>query len=240
MSAISLAILIFTCAAGSLVQATTGFGYGIVCMAVFPYILGYSESIAICSLCAATMSSMVAVRNYKKVKPGLILPMLAGFSVASVMSIRFVKNRADGTMTKALGVILILVSIYFILFSGKIRIRPTLLNGVIAGALGGTGAGMFGIGGPPVVIFLMSATDDKDIYRSCSLAYFAVGSWYASGVRLLNGIITARVVTLWLIAVLAIAAGTWLGNRLFDRVDAKKLKYLVYGFMAVSGAAMLF
>lgn len=240
MSAIALAILIFTCAAGALVQATTGFGYGIVCMAVFPYILGYSEAIAICSLCAATMSSMVAVRNYKKVKLNIIIPMLAGFSVASVISIRFVKSRAEGAMTKALGVILILVSIYFILFSGKIRIRPTFLNGVIAGALGGIGSGMFGIGGPPVVIFLMSATDDKDVYRSCSLTYFAVGSWYASGVRFLNGIITARVVTLWLIAVLAIAAGTWLGNRLFDRVDAKKLKYLVYGFMAVSGVAMLF
>ena len=236
----NLAIFVLICAAGALVQATTGFGYGTVCMAVFPYILGYSESIAICSLCAATMSTMVAVKHHKGVKLSIVLPMLAGFSVASALSIRFVKSRADGGMMKALGIILIAVSIYFILFSGKIRIRPTYLNGVIAGAFGGIGAGMFGIGGPPVVIFLMSATDDKEVYRSCSMAYFALGSWYASSVRLINGIITLRVVTLWAIALLALAAGTWLGNRLFDRVDAKKLRYLVYGFMALSGAAMLF
>lgn len=240
MSAGELAIFIFICAAGALVQATTGFGYGIVCMTVFPYIMGYSEAIAVCSLCAATMSTMVAVKHHKGLELKLVLPMLAGFSVASALSIRFVKGRADGTMMKALGVMLILVSIYFILFSGRIHIKPTAANGVIAGLLGGTGAGMFGIGGPPIVIFLMSATDDKEVYRSCSMTYFAVGSWYASSVRLLNGIITMRVVAFWGIALLALAFGSRLGSRLFDRVDAAKLRLLVYGFMALSGALMLF
>lgn len=229
------------CAAGALIQATTGFGYGIVCMTVFPYIIpGYSQAIAVCSLCAATMSTLVAVKNYKKARPGIIIPLLIGFCIASALSIRFVKSQADGAMMKALGVILVLVSIYFIFFSGKIRIRPTFANGVIAGALGGIGAGMFGIGGPPVVIFLMSATEDKEVYRACSLTYFAIGSWYASGVRFANGIITGEVLMLWLIAIAALAAGTWLGNRIFDRINGKALIYAVYGFMAVSGVIMLF
>lgn len=240
MSAAELAIFIFICATGALVQATTGFGYGIVCMTVFPYIMGYSEAIAVCSLCAATMSTMVAIKHHKGLKLKLVLPMLAGFSVASAVSIRFVKGRADSAMMKALGVVLILVSIYFIFFSGRIHIKPTAANGVIAGILGGTGAGMFGIGGPPIVIFLMSATEDKEVYRSCSLTYFAVGSWYASSVRLINGIITPRVVALWAAALLALAFGSRLGSRLFDRVDAARLRLLVYGFMALSGAAMLF
>lgn len=240
MTAVELSIFVLICAAGAFVQATTGFGYGIVCMTVFPYILGYSEGIAVCSLCAATMSTIVAARHHKGLKLKLVLPMLAGFSVASAASIRFVNGRADGVMMKVLGIVLIAVSIYFMLFSGKIRIKPNMVNGVIAGAIGGIGSGMFGIGGPPVVIFLMSATDDKEIYRSCSLTYFALGSWYASTVRLINGIITLHVVMLWAIAAAALVVGSYLGNKMFDRVDGKKLKYPVYGFMALSGVIMLF
>lgn len=241
MSRVALTLFLLICAAGALVQATTGFGFGIVCMAVFPYILpSYSQSIAICSLCAATMSTMVAIRCLKDVKFKIILPLLAGYFVASVWSIRYASSQSEGLMMRLLGVVLVLVSIYFIFFSGKLRVRPTFINGVIAGTLGGIGAGMFGIGGPPVVIYLMSATEDKNEYRACSLMYFSIGSWYASSVRWINGIVTMQTVQWWLLAVAALCVGTWAGNRLFDKINAKTLRYLVYGFMAISGLTMLF
>ena len=135
-----------------------------------------------------------------------------------------------------LGIVLILLSIYFMFYSGKVRIKPSFANGVIAGAIGGIGTGFIGIGSPPAVIFLMSATNDKNVYRSSSLAYFAIGSWYASGVRVVNGITNLRVVTLW---VIALAAGTYIGSKLFDKINTDMLTKIVYGFMAVSGIAML-
>lgn len=234
-------IFLLSCMAGAVVQATTGFGFGIVCMAIFPYVLpGYSQSIAVSSLCAATMSSMAAVHCRKFVNFKVILPLFMGYSFASVWSIRYAEAQSDGFMVRLLGIVLIVVSLYFIFFSGKIRVRPTFLNGIIAGAIGGVGAGMFGIGGPPVIIYLMSAISDKNEYRACSLTYFAIGSWYASGARWISGIITAQTVQLWLIAIVALGVGTCIGNRIFDRIDAITLKRLVYCFMAVSGATMLF
>lgn len=241
MAPVGMMLFLLICATGALVQATTGFGFGIVCMAVFPYILpSYSQSIAVCSLCAATMSSMVAVRCFKDVKFKIILPLFVGYSVASVWSIRYANSQSEGLMIKLLGAVLILVSIYFMFFSGKIKVCPTFINGIIAGVIGGIGAGMFGIGGPPVVIYLMSAIEDKNEYRACSLMYFSIGSWYASGIRWLNGIITAQTVQWWMLAVAALCVGTWLGNRIFDKINAQTLRYLVYGFMSISGLAMFF
>lgn len=241
MSALSVALFLLSCAVGALVQSTTGFGFGIVCMAVFPHLLpGYAQSVAISSLCVATMSGMAALRCRKHINFKMIVPLLAGYFLATAWGIRFARSQADGMMKRLLGIVLILVSLYFIFLSNKFHIRPTVINGFLAGALGGVGAGMFAIGGPPVVIYLMSATQDKNEYRACSLAYFAVGNWYASGIRVMNGIITQQTLQWWLLALAALVIGTWAGDRLFDKIDAKALKRLVYGFMAISGLTMLF
>lgn len=241
MTPVMIAVFLFTCAAGAVVQATTGFGFGILCMAVFPYVLpSYLQATAVSSVCAATMSSMVAIRCRKHINFKIILPLFMGYSVASVWSIRYAKAQSEGLMVKLLGCVLILVSIYFIFFSGKFHIRPTFFNGVVAGLLGGVGSGMFSIGGPPVVIYLMSAVSDKDQYRACSLTYFAIGSWYVSAARWLNGVFNAQTVHLWLMAIVALCAGTYIGNRIFDRINAATLKRLVYCFMAISGVTMLF
>lgn len=241
MTFVTTAIFLLTCTAGAVVQATTGFGFGILCMAIFPYILpSYLQSTAVSSVCAATMSSMVAIRYRKYIRLKIIWPILAGYSVASVWSIRFAKMQSDTVMVKFLGAVLILVSIYFFFFNDKIRVRPTILNGVIAGLIGGVGSGLFSIGGPPVVIYLMSALSDKDEYRACSLAYFAIGSWYVSTARWLNGVFDAQTVVLWMMAIVALGVGTFIGNCIFSRINAQTLKRLVYCFMAISGVTMLF
>lgn len=241
MTPIAILAFLVTCVAGAVVQTTTGFGFGILCMAIFPYILpSYLQATAVSSICAATMSSMVAIRCRKQINFKIILPLFIGYSIASVWSIRYAKTQSEGLMVKLLGVVLILVSIYFIFFSGKVRIKPTFINGVAAGLIGGVGSGMFSIGGPPVVIYLMSAISDKDEYRACSLTYFAIGSWYVSAARWLNGVFDAQTVYLWLMAIAALFVGTYIGNLIFDRINAVTLKRLVYCFMAVSGVTMLF
>lgn len=241
MTPVAIAIFLLSCAAGAVVQATTGFGFGILCMAVFPYILpSYLQATAVSSVCVATMSTMVAIRQRRYINFKIILPLFVGYSIASIWSVRYAKAQAEGFMLRLLGCVLILVSIYFIFFSEKIHIKPTFLNGVAAGLLGGVGSGMFSIGGPPVVLYLMSAISDKDEYRACSLTYFALGSWYVSVVRWSNGMLNAQTFQLWLMAIATLCAGTYIGNRIFNRINAATLKRLVYCFMAVSGVTMLF
>ena len=60
----------------ALVQSTTGFGYGTICMALLPYFMpNHLETVAICSLCTATTSTMAAIKNTKHAKRGLVIPL---------------------------------------------------------------------------------------------------------------------------------------------------------------------
>lgn len=224
---------------GSFVQTVSGFGYGVLTMAILPYFVPYAQATAVCSMCGGTLSAMVALRCRDKIDYKLMWPMLAGHIVASTGAIWFSVGQSKETLMRLLGLALIGLSVYFLFFNDRLRIRPTRLNGVVAGALGGIGGGLFAIGGPPVVVYLLSATCDKETYRATIQAYFAISSVVLFVARLQSGIIDGYVVQLWALALAALAAGVWLGNLFFRRISPTVLRRSVYAMMAVSGIVML-
>ena len=232
--------MLITCVVGAIVQSTTGFGFGSVMMAVLPYFMAnYLQVAALSTLCGTSMSIMVAAKNFRKADFKVILPLFTGYIVSCTVAVRVSKGFDGETLTKALGVILIMVSIYFVFFNNKIKIKPTFKNGVIAGMIGGAGSALFSISGPPTVIYMLAAVEDKDVYRASTLTFFAMGGIYSTAVRIANGIFTAQMVQLWLMALVALALGAYIGGKIFHMINADMLKKLVYGYMAVSGVTML-
>ena len=65
-------------------------------------------------------------------------------------------------LKKVFGVFLMLLSVYFLVFSSKLKIKATLMSATVCGTLAGILGGLFGIGGPPMVIFFLAALDDKE------------------------------------------------------------------------------
>jgi len=239
MSGETIAMLI-TCVFGSIVQSITGFGFGSIMMAVMPYFMAnYLQVAALSTLCGTSMSAMVALKNFKNANFRVILPLFSGYIVSCAVAVRVSKGFDGETLTKALGAILILVSIYFVFFNNKIKIKPTFKNGVIAGMIGGAGSALFSISGPPTVIYMLAAVEDKDVYRSSMLTFFTMAGVYSTAVRIANGIFTVQMVQLWLMALVALALGAYIGSKIFHMVNADLLKKLIYGYMAVSGITML-
>jgi len=240
MSPLSIAMLTIGCIGGAIVQSTTGFGFGIVSMVFLPYMMGYLEATALAGLGAAVISASVAIKNWKKANFKIVAPLITAYAITMAIALKIAKKSSNETLTKALGIMLICVSIYFMFFNNKIRIKPTFTNGLIAGALGGLGAGFFSIGGPPTVIYILSCTDDKEEYRSSQLVYFTMTGIYSSGVRIVNGIVTKEVWIMFGISIIALLIGTYIGGVIFHKINADKLKKLIYAVMAVSGVTMLF
>jgi uncharacterized membrane protein YfcA len=225
---------------GSTVQTTCGFGNGILVMTVFPFLLPFSQSAAISSMASVLLSSLIAVRSRKFIRFDVLWPLLlSGIAVSSGV-IFLAVGKSDKLLIRMLGGLLILLSLYFIFFDGKIRIKPSCTNGVAAGILGGIGGGLFSIAAPPVVVYLLSSLDLKEEYRATVTAYFAITGLSMTIVRALNGIVTWQLLKTFSAMSIAIVAGVLLGNRIFDRINVRLLRRLVYLVMAVSGLAMLF
>lgn len=132
------------------------------------------------------------------------------------------------------------LSIYFMFFERKIKIKESKTAGFIAGSLGGILSGFFAMGGPPVVAYLLQTSKDSESYLAEAQVYLATSNIFAAVVRLANGMITFSVMKYWAMGITAVLLGTLLGRRVAKHINGKLLKRLVYGFMAVSGITMLF
>ncbi|MBP5211703.1 MAG: sulfite exporter TauE/SafE family protein [Pyramidobacter sp.] len=233
-----IAAMLVSTVAGGMVASVCGFGFGVVVMAIWPYFLPYSQSVAVSSLCGVSTAVMIALPHWRHINFKTLLPCALTGLIASALSAHFSAGAAEKLMIHALGYVLIALSIYNIFLGGRIVIRPTVPNGVIAGLIGGTGAGLFSVGGPPVAIYLLSSTADNQEYRSTLNAHFCFTSGVATIARAANGIITQTTLRLWLMVLAALALGLYLGNKIFNRLDAKKLRMVVYGYLLVSGVTM--
>jgi len=224
----------------SLVQSSCGFGYGIVAVAALPFVLPYPQAVALSTMCAGIMSAIVVIKNRGKLRFDVLWPCTLTSSVIVAAAVVFSIGKSNEVLMRILGFLLILLSLYFFFFSEKVRIKPTMVNGLIFGVISGAGAGFFGIGGPPVVIFLLSALDNKDEYRSTVSIQFTCNAAIATTTRLINGIITPQLMLTFALSVIPLLLGIWAGGHLFRLMSEKTLRRVVYAFMAVSGVVMLF
>lgn len=233
-------LFLLTCSVGSVIQTVSGFGFGIFVMSIFPYFMpSYAGGVAISSMLSLTTTVLIAFRYRRSVLWNLLPIPMSSFVVFSTLAIYLSGGQSDALLKKLLGIVLIGMSIYFLFFSAKIKLNPTLLNSILAGGLGGFLNGMFGMGGPPMVVYLLSVSKSNEEYLGTIQTYFAITNLYTIFLRILNGTVTVAVVQYWLFGIAAVLAGMLLGRKIFSALNPLMLKKVVYVFMALSGATML-
>ncbi len=236
----TIVLLLLVSAGAAFVQRVSGFGLGIVAMLFFPYFMPSQAASAVAGLISCVGSSCNALRYRSHVRFRLILPLLCAALVAIPLAVHFSAAAPEAVLKRLLGVVLVLLSVYFLFFSKKIHMKPTAWNGALAGFLGGTLSGLFSTGGPPAVLYLIHATEDNLTYFAAVQAYFALTNIYSAVMRAINGILTREVLMLAALGILGWWVGDRLGAKVFDRLDPDRLRRIIYIGMIVSGVLMLF
>lgn len=238
---INISLLILIGFGAAFVQRVSGFGLGIFAMLFLPYLLGDTIAAAAVSCLWSCVTSVYnAVKYRKNVDFKLLMPLICAAAVTIPVAVALSKFVPGGIMTMLLGIVLVLLSLYFLIFSEKIHIRPSTTGGVLAGGLGGTLNGLFSTGGPPVVLYLAGATTDKMAYFASIQCYFALTNLYSTGMRAVSGILSWHILLLAAIGVLGSLLGDAVGKLIFNRLNAKRVKQVIYVGMIMSGLLMIF
>ncbi len=224
---------------GSFIQSASGFGYAILCMSLWPLVLPFHTASIIEVLTAFAMVACIAIRLRRQINIRLLFwPALASM-FSSTFGVFTLMASTESFMRRILGGVLVCLSIYFIFFSQKVRLKPTWFTGIAAGLVSGFCGGLFNIGGPPMVAYFLSVTDDKLEYNATLQCYFCLTTIYIFTVHLAMGNITREVLQLSGMALAGVAAGTILGSRLFRRLSMDKIRKFVYLFMVMAGIALM-
>lgn len=235
-----IAILFGASVVASFIQRVSGFGFGIFIMTILPYVLpSYGESTTLSGLLALTQSLVVVCQMYKYVVWRRVLPMLLAFLVTSYFAVGYVAQFDTIFFMHVLGVMLIVLSVYFFFFSNKIKVSQSVPMQCAMGSVSGVMGGFFGMQGPPAVLYFVQSEPDKNNYVAQTQLYFVTGNIFMTFVRAQNGFLTPAVGHSWCYAIVGVALGTYIGTKVFNRISGPKLRKIVYAYMAVSGVVAL-
>lgn len=228
---------IFLLAVGaSFVQRTTGFGFGIFIMTLLPFLMpSYGEATTLSGLLALTTSAMISIRMRKYITWKRLFPILITFIIISAAAICMLARIHDNTLRKILGIILMITALYFAFFSRRIKLKTTLPYQIGAGTISGIMGGLFGMQGPPAVLYFISSEPDKNSYMAMVQTYFLIGNAMMTIARASNGFLTATVGRCYVFCIAAVIIGSLLGSWAFKHIPGRIFPYVVYSYIGISG-----
>ncbi|MGN1182892.1 MAG: sulfite exporter TauE/SafE family protein, partial [Faecalibacillus sp.] len=218
-----------------LIQGVTGFGAGIVLMMFLPIRFSVIHSAGLSGiiclvLCLAMVYRYRHTISYKKV----LLPAILYLFVSSI-SILFAKSVNQNIMKLVLGIFLIVLAIYFLLFSNNKDVEPKGIYALLCISISGVCDGLFGIGGPLMVIYFLAKTKTKEEYLGTIQFFFFVNLLYSSLFRIWNGIITVSLMNHIIFGMIGIIIGFMIANQIVDRLNADFIKKLTYILIGICG-----
>ena len=220
---------------GGAIQTVTGFGGGVVMMLALPYFLNMVQAPALSSIICMGLCYALAWKFRKYVNFRSLLVPAVAYVICSVGTISVVDRIDLEIMSLAFGVFLIVLSIYSLVFSKRLRLDANWRTGLFCGAVSGVLSGLFGIGGPLMAVYFVAATDSKETYIGSTQVLFALGGTLNFLMRIARGIYTADLIPLTLLGIAAISVGKLLGLRIVEKLNPETMRKLVYVFVGISG-----
>lgn len=225
----------------SFIQRVSGFGFGIFVMMFFPFFLpSYGESVMLSGLLAGSTALMIAVKNWKYIRWRMMWRVALFNILFSFLATEYMRSMSNATLKQCLGVMLILIALYFLFGEGKMgRIFKSKPAQVTIGSISGVMGGMFAMPGPPVVLYCISTLEDKREYITTLQAFSVVFNVFYTLFRTKAGFYSDDTWFYWLVGLMGAAIGSTIGSRCFEFISNRTLRYIVYIMMIVSGVVAI-
>ena len=225
-------------AAASFVMGLAGFGIALIALAFLPYLMSASDAIVLLTIYAAVMSAAMLVQLRHDVEPRAILDLVIGTLVGTPIGVWGLAALPPSALNRLIGLMLVVAFVLEVrgLYPRKLDGRRWGVGaGVVAGAIGGA----VGLPGPPVVLYAATQGWSARAVKANLQAFFVVnqgailiGYWWA-------GLLTRQVWSLTLGFAAPAAAGAIAGALLFDRVDPRRFRQLIFVLILLSGLVLL-
>ncbi len=235
-----LAIFLVGVFAAAFVTALAGFAFGMVAAAIWLHALTPVQAAALIAAYALLVQSYAVWKLRRSVNVWRVLPFVVG-TAAGIPAGIFVLNWASPTAIRiAVGVLLVSFSVYNLVGPRLPQFKRAgpLPDGAVGVANGVLGAST-GLGGtlPAIWCSMRGWTKDEQraVFQPAAVATFLmIMAWYGAG-----GILSADIGWLFAIGLPALLAGTWLGWRLYGRLDEAAFRKVVLYVLLVSGLALV-
>lgn len=231
--------LVLVCSFSAFLQSAIGFGAAVVMVNVLPFVLPPSKAIIISQSACIFLNAYILLKTYKHVRWDILVPLLIPSLICSAIVTRLSLNIDVKLMMIFLGILFVLLAIYFSYIASKLKIKPTKISALVIGTISGTMNGMFGSGGPPAILYLAPALDEKQEYLATSQLFFLGTNLISFIIRIVYGNIISQDLPGIIIGIISGLLGALVGMHFTNKVNGVLLKRFIYIFIGINGLIMI-
>jgi hypothetical protein len=239
--AVELPIFLLATFAGAFVAGLSGFAFGLVAASLWLYVLTPLQSASL------IVGFGLLVQGYSvwKLRAAIdwrrLWPFVLGGIAGVPIGVWFLTSTDPRSLRLAVGVVLIAYSLYA-LFRPQLKLAvavPPAADAAVGFANGLLG-GLTGLAGIVITIWCNLRGFPKEVQRATfqpvAVVVFATTALWLG----VNRSITLDTAKLFALGLPFLFAGTWLGLKLFGRIDETAFRKIVLALMFVSGVALWF
>ena len=242
MDGLSLELPLFLLATfvGALVASLSGFAFGLVVSSIWLYILTPLQTATLIIAFGLIVQGYSVWKLRRALDWRKLWPFVLGAAFGVPVGVSILTWANPFHFRIGIGAFLVLYSLYALL---RPAIAPVKAGGAAAdvgiGFLNGVLGGITGLAGILVTIWCGLRGWPKDVQRAVfqpvAVATFLMSALWIGA----KGAITTDTIKLFLIGLPALLAGTWLGLKLYGRLDEATFRKIVLALLLISGLALI-
>jgi uncharacterized protein len=226
--------------AAAYTQGVTGFGFGLVAMALLPLFGSAREASVLVGIFSLMSSVLVfwSVRSCFRWRD-MVYP-LAGMAVGVPLGVYALTVLDEQAIRKLVAIVVLLAAVQTA--KPRLLLRRGSLHpawGSVAGLVGGVLGGAFGIGGPPVIVYASVQDWEANRYKAMLCSYFTCSNAYRVVLLAGAGLINARIAILGAVSLPAMLVGTLVGIVTYNRLSPDTFRKVVVVTLIVLALTLL-
>ncbi len=232
------AVFLLATFTAALVVGVAGFAFGLIASAIWLHVLSPVQTATLIVAFGLVVQSIAVWKLRHAFDWSRLWPFLVGSALGVPLGVTILGWADPRQVQTGVGVFLVLYSLYSL---ARPKLGPVHTSAPVdcgVGFLSGVLGGITGLAGILVVIWCTLRDWPRDaqraVFQPFSVASFAmVALWLGA-----KGAISREVINLFLIGLPALLAGTWLGLKLYGRLDDAGFRRIVLILLVLSGVLL--
>lgn len=241
---VAITAIVITCAVfavAGFVQGLSGFGFGIVAMAVLPMALAdFETAFSVTALNSLIIPILTFIGSRSGFRLKDCIPLTVAAIFGALIGFAFTHALSGATLfIRIFGATLIAFAVADTIMTRALKTQMPAWMGWPCGFFGGIFGGAFNVGGPPMVAFCYSQPWSKHQIVATLQVAFMVATTSRVALMGATGYFDQRILILTASTVIPVAIGIFLGGQLLARIPLKWLRLGVFAVVILLGIQYL-
>jgi len=218
-----------------LMRGFAGFGSAMLMAPIFAILFGSADMVVTVVAIELVVSLQLFPQVRKNADWRTLTPMSVAACIAMPIGVWLLANIDKNTIVTAVSAII--VAFVLVLWSGwKYRGPRSAAISAGVGALSGGMMATTGVGGPPVLLYLLSLNDPPSINRANIVTYYFVTGFLLIAIVLAAGVSGWQALARAVVLFPAMVLGAWIGGRMFVSFGSERVyRNVTLAILAATG-----